>query len=264
MRVHHHWLLEREHLPCMHPALIEPVKASSVRLWASLLRWVLGARMAILVLVFVILQIERALSCNDVRVNIESPKPSMAPEICTAATHAINQLKACGVELKRPLSIKIAEDAGRDGGAGAYGCYQKGTERIQLLPFEQCAERLRRDKERSGLDAADYFRSVVVHEVVHAVLAQQTQFGELSTIVHEYLAYALQIDSMQPESREAMLRPVRLPKGTAPQPPHEILLFMSPATFGAQAYFHFKSQPSTCTALDDMLTGRLVLPRISE
>lgn len=172
-------------------------------------------------------------------------------------------LQSCGIEARSALKIEIVQELVLPEGR-AYGCFDRSTEVIQLLTLDRCAERLKSDDSRPGLDATDYFRSIAVHEVAHGILSQQESAADLPLIAHEYLAYALQIDSMTPSSRQALLKPLHDRGGLSIKLPHEILLMMNPVAFGAISYLHFKNSSDQCATIKSVLRGEVIFPRMDE
>lgn len=230
----------------------------------------LGTRSAIAVVVialaFLVAPIGHAtsLECDGIPVRIANPRPPEASMICQAASHTVRQLKKCGIEARSPLNIEVVQGTVRSEDLEVYGCFDRSTGSIQLLTLERCAEHLKSDETRPGLDAADYFQSIVVHEVAHGILSQQDGASELPRIAHEYLAYGLQIDSLAPKSRQGFLKPLQDRGQLRIELPHEILLMMNPPVFGAISYLHFKNSADQCATIKSVLKGDVIFPRIGE
>jgi hypothetical protein len=204
------------------------------------------------------------LQCKGIPVRVYAPLPSERISICQAATHVVKLLQSCGIEARSPLMIEVVQKMAGGEGQGAYGCFDRSTGSIQLLALDRCAEQLRTDESRRDLDAADYFQSVAAHEVAHGILAQQEAASELPLVAQEYLAYALQIDSLAPNTRQAFLKPLHDRGTLRVELPHEILLFMNPPAFGAIAYLHFKSSPDQCATIKSVLRGEVNFPRFDK
>ncbi len=203
------------------------------------------------------------LQFEGIPVGVHAPLPSERSSICRAATHVVKFLQSCGIEAKSALKIEAVQElVGVEG--RAYGCFDRSTGAIQLLTLDRCAEQLKTDDSRPGIDPADYFQSIVVHEVAHGILAQQEGAAELPLVAHEYLTYALQIDSMTPSSKQALLKPLHDRGGLSIKLPHEILLMMNPAAFGAIAYLHFKSSADQCSTIRSVIRGEVIFPRMDE
>jgi hypothetical protein len=202
------------------------------------------------------------LQCSGIPVSVHAHRASEGDTICRAANYVVRLLQSCGIEAKSALKIQIVQDLVANEGR-AYGCFDRSTGVIQLLTLDRCAERLKADASRSGLDPTDYFRSIAVHEVAHGILAQQEGASELPLIAHEYLAYALQIDSMSPSSKQALLEPLHGRGRLSIELPHEILLMMNPVVFGAISYLHFKNSDQ-CGTIRSVLRGEVIFPRMVE
>lgn len=203
------------------------------------------------------------LQCEGIPVSVHARLASEGNTVCRAATHVVRFLQSCGIEARSALNVEIVQELVATEGR-AYGCFDRSTGSIQLLTLDRCAEQLKSDDSRPGLEPTDYFRSIAVHEVAHGILAQQEGASELPVIAHEYLAYALQIDSMTSTSRQALLKPLHDRGGLSIKLPHEILLMMNPVAFGAISYLHFKSSVDQCVTIRSVLRGEVIFPRMDE
>jgi hypothetical protein len=204
-----------------------------------------------------------ALQCEGVPVNVHAALPPEGSSICRSAAHIVRRLQRCGIEATSPLKIEVVQELNANEGR-ALGCFDRSSGTIRLLSQDRCAERLRTDDVRRDLDAADYFQSVVVHEVAHAILMQHAGATSLRRIAHEYLAYALQIDSLAQNTRETFLKRLRERGALRIALPNEILLMMDPSIFAAMAYLHFKSSQDQCATIWSVLRGDVIFPSIDE
>lgn len=203
-------------------------------------------------------------SCADAPVTIEIDHPHETPVICEAAGRAAGRLAACGITASRQTTIKVLSDPGSAAALGGYGSFHAGTGTMTILSFSGSAERLRVDRQRAGIDPADYYPSVIVHEVSHSLLHAAAAANPLSVVAQEYLGYALQLESMPARAREALLAPIRDRSRFQSSPPDEILLLMSVTTFAAASYLHFAAQKDRCVIVRKVLDKELTFERPSE
>jgi hypothetical protein len=126
------------------------------------------------------------LQCDGIPVSVRAHLVSEGNTVCRAPTHVVRLLQSCGIEARSALKIEIVQELVATEGR-AYGCFERSTGVIQLLTLARCAEQLKSDDSRAGLEPTDYFRSIAVHEVAHGILAQQEGAAELPVIAHEYL-----------------------------------------------------------------------------
>lgn len=181
--------------------------------------------------------------------------------ICEAAGRAIGRLAACGIAAPKRTTIKVVSEPGDAAALGGYGSFHAGTGAVTILTFSGSAERLRGDSQRAGIDPADYYPSVIIHEVSHSILHAAAAASPVSVVAQEYLGYALQLESMPARAREALLAPIRDRGRFKASPPDEMLLLMSVTAFAAASYLHFSAQKDRCAIVRKVLDKELTFER---
>ena len=104
------------------------------------------------------------------------------------------------------------------------------------------------------------YESIVVHEVIHAVLWQQlahSQNRRVSGIAGEYVAYAFQLLSLPDADREELLATfVRAPPKDL-GPFNYMALKLKPLRFATNAYRHLMSVDDRCEFLTKIVSGEV-------
>jgi hypothetical protein len=107
----------------------------------------------------------------------------------------------------------------------------------------------------ASLRAASFYKSLVVHEIVHGVMHQNYERQPTNQAAYEYPSYALQIASLPPADRAKLLQAIN----SGASPPsfflNDILLAMDPLVFAASAYEHFTAAKDSCRRLKALLKG---------
>ena len=106
----------------------------------------------------------------------------------------------------------------------------------------------------SELPLRDFYRSLIVHEVVHGVMHQNFKRQPTSHAAYEYPAYALQIASLPADERSKFL--LSIPNNAGPNEYflNDNVLLFDPFYFAAHAYRHF-SAADGCAHLTALLQG---------
>jgi hypothetical protein len=104
------------------------------------------------------------------------------------------------------------------------------------------------------LPLRDFFRSLIVHEVVHGVMHQNLERQQSSYAAYEYPAYALQIASFPPAVRDRFLQSVSSNVGANEFIFNDTVLFFDSDFFAAHAYRHFAASDG-CNHLSALLKG---------
>jgi hypothetical protein len=107
----------------------------------------------------------------------------------------------------------------------------------------------------SGLPLPDFYRSLIVHEVIHGVMHQNYKRPPTSHAAYEYAAYALQIESLPPEVRKAFLETVDIGTDASEFAFNDAILAFDPFVFAARAYEHFRTSANGCARLHALLAG---------
>ncbi|WP_138468100.1 DUF6639 family protein [Poseidonocella sp. HB161398] len=173
--------------------------------------------------------------------------------VCAAAMAAGDSLETCGMDLSAPVEIETADSlaAGRDRCLASYDCT---LGRIRILAPDLLAGHLPPGDAYAALPVQAAFRSLLAHELVHALIAQRPGGAALHQVDEEYIADALELAALGPDERAAFL--------AAAGPGGEITLSWSrfaPRRFAAAAWRHFAAHG--CGAVRDILAGRFSFQR---
>ena len=109
----------------------------------------------------------------------------------------------------------------------------------------------------ASLPHADFYRSLIVHEVVHAVMHQNLIRPMTSRSAHEYPAYALQIESLPADLRDRFLQSFDQQDVKSTALFSDPVLMFDPYFFAARAYHHFKASSDGCANLSALLDGEV-------
>jgi hypothetical protein len=142
-------------------------------------------------------------------------------------------------------------------GGAIFGMFDTKQERVLVTQSANVAP-LTRETPYDQLPPQEFYRSLIVHEVVHGVLHQNYERQPTSHAAYEYPAYALQIESLTLAVRDRFLKATH--KGALRNDfvfTDNILLF-DPFFFAARAYEHFKSAGG-CAHLRALVEGKAEL-----
>ena len=126
-----------------------------------------------------------------------------------------------------------------------------------LVTQEANIPSLVKDTPYAELPERDFYRSLIVHEVVHGVMHQNLKRKPTSHAAYEYPAYALQIASLPSSVRDTFLQSI--PNRASPDNLvfNDSILFFDPFFFAVHAYEHFKAADNGCAHLNGLLVGEV-------
>lgn len=175
---------------------------------------------------------------------------------CTGARDAVSFLAPAGVAMPDRIVIELVAEMPPGLPPGAVGCYAVESQRVIVLRFEAFE---RRRIWMGEPVARPMHRSIVTHEVAHAVTRCHIGARRLSLLAHEYLAYVTMLATMPAELRDRVL--AHYP-GTGFDHEWQINILdyvFDPAAFGAQAYRHWVHHPDGVGFLRRVLEGRALV-----
>jgi len=175
---------------------------------------------------------------------------------CSAATVAFNLLGSCGISPHRLLTVEIFREVSHPLGKRAiFGFFDSRLETV-FLTRQGNLPSLLAGTLYETLPLQDFYRSLIVHEVVHGVMHQNLKRQPSSHAAYEYPAYALQIASLPSDVRDRFLQSVPNNVGANEFIFNDTVLFFDPYYFAAHAYRHFAASDG-CAHLDALLKGEV-------
>jgi hypothetical protein len=194
--------------------------------------------------------------CFEASVDVTGDSLEERRLACSAASEAIRLLGRCGISLRRPLHVQIMTEVRHPFSGAIFGLFDTKQERV-LVTREANIPALVKDTPYAALPQRDFYRSLIVHEVVHGVMHQNLKRHARSHAAYEYPAYALQVESLPPQVRNTFLRSFDQTAIADKSLFNDPVLFFDPYFFAARAYHHFKAAPNGCTHLTALLEGEV-------
>jgi hypothetical protein len=172
---------------------------------------------------------------------------------CAAATLALELLAPCRLSLRRPLQVQVGNEPPHPFGQAMLGFFDSEREQAYIAGYANISRRLGGGP-LAELPRSEVFKSIVVHEIAHAAMHQNAPAAALSHVASEYLAYALQIESLPAAHRATFLQSVA--GGSIDGLVFsDVMLQLDAHVFAAYAYAHLKASPDRCGRLSELVTG---------
>jgi hypothetical protein len=193
--------------------------------------------------------------CAESHVEVTASSSDEHRLVCSAANDALELLGRCKISLHRPLQVQIVSEVRHPFSGPIFGLFDKKKERVLATQFANIPA-LVRGTPYEGLPQVEFYRSLIVHEVVHGVMHQNLKRTATSHAAYEYPAYALQIESLPSSVRDQFLATINDIAGR-----DEVLLFsdallfFDPFFFAARAHQHFRGSANGCAHFLALLDG---------
>ena len=192
--------------------------------------------------------------CPQASIEVTAHSRSERDLVCTAAVDALDRLGRCHITLRARLNIEVLPEVRHPVGRVVFGFLDTRRQRV-LVTQEAKIESLVAQTPYAELPRRDFYRSLIVHEVVHGVMDQNLKRPAATHAAYEYPAYALQLASLAPEVRDMFLRGLDQGAIRADALFADPVLFLDPYVFAARAYRHFNASADGCKLLNALLQG---------
>jgi len=219
----------------------------------SIAMWLLPAAMALLPTPSIANE-----SCPSTGVEIRVSAASV-PErtlVCSGARQALDLLALCGIAPRDAIDVRIRAEVRHPLAGLIFGYYDLRERHIILTSLDGLPD-LMHGTPYDGLPPTDFYKSLVVHEVVHSVMHQNLGSGVHTQASYEYPAYALQIASLPGAAREQFMKAFDSERLERPIPLNDTILSFAPYLFAARAYNHFITSADGCLLLREALKGEI-------
>ena len=190
--------------------------------------------------------------CAGLSVDVSAGSQDERRLVCSAARHALQRLGRCGIALRRALHVEILSEVRHPFSGPIFGLFDIVRERV-LVTQEANISGLVENTPYANLPERAFYLSLIGHEVVHGIMHQNLKRKATTHAAYEYPAYALQIESLPSDVREAFLRSFDLAALKSNTMFNDSVLFFDPYYFAARAYHHFTSAPDACKYLAGLL-----------
>jgi hypothetical protein len=194
--------------------------------------------------------------CPGMPIDVSATTAEERRLTCMAAAETIGLLGRCGISARRPLRVQIQSEVRRPRGEAIFGMLDVGHDRV-LVTHQSNIPALVEGTPYARLPQRDFYKSLIVHEIVHGIMHQNLKRAASSHAAYEYPAYALQIESFAPQVRDVFLQSFDQSTFETTSFFNDPILFFDPYHFAARAYRHFKASANGCAHLAALLEGEV-------
>lgn len=199
-----------------------------------------------------------ATRCEGVAADVSATgaRDSPVQAICAGVRDAIGFLAPLGLTLPPRVTVEAVDAMPAGLGRGVVGCFERASGRVEVLRYEAFLQSGRWLGVEPDLAA---YRSVVAHEVTHAILHCHLPDDEaLPRVAHEYVAYVVMLATMDAALRELVL--LAYPgEGFDDVSQVNLLSYVfDPVAFGVEAYRHWRRQADGLGFLRAVIDGQLI------
>lgn len=174
---------------------------------------------------------------------------------CLGAADARAFLKANGLNTEESIEIHIVKRLPNRRTVHAFGCFSRELGQVHILSYSVC-----RDAANSraifGLPWDQrLYRSLVAHEIAHAVASRNFAMKQPLWVAQEYIAYVTQLATMPRDLRERIMMRFSQKGFETPAEINPYILMLSPEVFAVKAYRHFVRKENGAAFFRALLDG---------
>jgi len=199
-----------------------------------------------------------AAGCGGLPVEIEGGSDRDHVLVCEGVRRATVFLGALGLKPAPVVRVRL-HDVALPAAGSHIGRYDAAAHRIDLVTYPRCEVQCAvRPPFGSPVDEALYI-SFVSHEMTHAVIGGQLTTRELSPLAHEYIAYVVQLSTMDADARARVLQRYDVAAYAGPAEMSLTYYALDPCAFGVKAYLHYRSLTEPGAFARGLLSGDIRL-----
>ena len=109
--------------------------------------------------------------CSGSPVVVTAARSDQRALVCSAANDALQLLGRCEISVRRPLHVEIMSEVRHPLGGSIFGLFDIKQDKV-LVTQEANIPVLVNDTPYAKLPQRDFYRSLIVHEVIHGVMHQ--------------------------------------------------------------------------------------------
>lgn len=194
------------------------------------------------------------LPCDDPEILVDTSERSAQTMICAAASDARRALGRCGLAQSAPITIETVDGPIQHVGQ-CLASFDCELGRIRIIDPDLLTDYLRPEDAYTALPADVVFRSLLTHEMAHALVDQQAGDRRIAPVDHEYIANALELAALAPVHRKTMLDAAGLEPPVSAEAINIFVYGLAPRRFAAASYLYFEAHG--CETVLGILSGKV-------
>lgn len=194
--------------------------------------------------------------CPDSNVRVEAPDRSLVEEVCLSSSLALEFLQRYGVKAQSAISIEIVDYPLDAVGHPVFGSYDSRTDQIRIMSMASITRTV--DTPTLYDEPLDFelYRSVIAHEVTHALVQQNRRVEPITTTAQEYLAHATQLAILSEARRAQIIGTAGVGAWESGDVISDIYMAMALTRFAVKCYLHLTEQQKPVEFVQALLTAK--------
>jgi hypothetical protein len=159
--------------------------------------------------------------------------------ICSATKKVIELAKKMDLGDKLDVSVSITDKLTINHTGTAVALFEPGSSEIQILSREVCKKSFNNKVILGQNIDDDLYKSMIIHELAHALAWQNKETPSIKRGLFEYFAYVVQFVLLDKVRREAIISSSDVEAFTHSSEITDVYYYLSPNQFAVKSYLHF-------------------------
>jgi hypothetical protein len=202
--------------------------------------------------------------CAMTRTVVEAADSATIDAVCDAAVTAVATLAQCGIRDGKGLRVVIHEGSVSLWELPVFGAFEIASRTLHITHIAEAETLMKGHTALRELDRSTFYKSIIVHEMAHAIVHDWLAGRPTNILVAEYAAFAAQFVAMPADMRENLLAHYPASASVTLDDFRLIVLILDPFSYGAMTYQHFSHLADGCRWLKELLEGSVGLPGAAE
>lgn len=200
-------------------------------------------------------------TCDGSGALVRAATPQEAELACAGVADALSFFRAYGFDTDVEIDITVLESVRASGSENlsypVLGQFRPDINRVFLTSL--ASQRAMARKKQAFKQPFDprQFREVAAHETAHIIAEHNFRMAEPSRLLHEYVAYIVQLSTTEPARRMRILAAFNTEPFESPYDINPIIYGVAPTMFAVKAYLYFETRPDRKAYLEEIMVRDL-------
>lgn len=174
---------------------------------------------------------------------------------CEVVADTAQFMQSHGFDVSQQLRVAVVDEITTLHPYPVYGQFDSHLKTIEILSYAAC-RMLPTPRRLFGQQVTEELhRSFIAHEVAHAYAHRSFSFNTPSVVAHEYIAYSVQLATMDARLRETILKSINVGAFENEKEISETYLGLNPDYFAVKSYLHMINAENRKVFYQRLLNG---------
>lgn len=159
--------------------------------------------------------------------------------VCDSVNNVIEVARKIGLSEELNITISIVDKLTMSNTGRLLAFFNPGTMEIQVLSMKACRETFGKEVLFGQEMDKELYRSLIIHEIAHALFWNNMGEKLIAREIHEYFAYTIQLALLDEAHRNKIIYSCNVPAYVNMSEISEEYYLLSPKHFAVKSYLHF-------------------------